>query len=773
MKHLVWFIVVSGLFISNNLWGKVVQGKVENRQGQAVSNVLVEVRETTISTTTDQNGYFELNLEPGEYVLDIKGGSAAHFHQSIQVTDAAQGVLLLSLADEPDHKLVVRANPLEHTKLDMATPTVILAGDELTLKRSSTLGDILQYEPGISVSSFGPAVSRPVIRGLAGSRVQITNNQMTIQDAASTSADHDVGMEPLLAEQVEVIKGPATLLYGSSAIGGVVNISDRKISPNGTDELSGGVELRLGDSATGEETGVFTLDGGNGVWSWHLDGFTSSTDDIEIPGLSESLVLREAEEAEEGEGEHGEEEHGEESAGVLENSSSETDGGSFGTTFTREWGYIGASVSSVQKNYGIPGHEEHGHEEEVGGEPEEEEIVRIDMEQLRYDLQAELENPFAHFDSWFVGYALTDYQHIELEGEETGTRFDNKAWELRSYLKHESQNGWSGIVGIQASERDFSAIGEEAFVPPSVTESIAVYAIEEKKFGDIKWEFGARFESQSISSDGISDIDESGLSFSIGNVYTLTEHNIIALNLSRSQRFASAEELLSDGPHLATSSFEIGDSSIDKETSTNFDFSYRFESERISGELNFYYNQFNDFIYAANVDGLDPCASQDAIDEAEAEELLLVCYKQQDADFKGMEFQMDVLLNPESAHAFTLGVVADVVRAEFDDGTYVPRIPPAKAGLSLNYDYQAISAGLSWLHYEDQTRVSDNELLTRGFDMLDFDLAYRLPIETNELFLFLKAKNLLDEEARDHSSFVKDLAPRAGRSISMGARYTF
>ncbi|WP_196137836.1 TonB-dependent receptor [Aliikangiella sp. G2MR2-5] len=747
---------------------KVIQGVIKNASGEPMKRVEVKVRGELVSAVTNENGEFSLDLPLGIHILDVEGGSKAHFHQQVEVNEGNNELVELTLEDEPTHKIVVTANPLEHTSLDMATPTIVMSGEELVMKRATTLGEILQSQPGLSLSSFGPAVARPVIRGLGGARVQITNNQMIVQDASTTSADHDVGVEPLLAEQIEVVKGPATLLYGSGAIGGIVNTSDRKINDDLVTELTGGIEVRAGDSATGEESLVFTLDGGNENWNWHLDGYSNESDEIEIPGPAESEALHEAEQGEEESG------HEEEAGGVLEGSQSETRGGSFGLTRVGEWGYVGASVSKVDKLYGVPGHAEH-EEEPVNVVIEEaaHEGVEIDMSQTRYDLQASFVELSDIVDQWFIGYALTDYEHSELEGEETGTRFENEAWELKSYLKHNSLMGWTGIVGLQVTERDFVAIGEEAFVPPSTTQTRALFWVEERESGDLKWELGARFDSQKVDAFGMPEVSESGLSFSSGVVYSISNHNKLAFNFSKASRFASVEELFSFGPHVATRSFEIGNANLDKETSNNLDLSYRFESEKFSGEFNLFWNQFNDFIYGANVTAIDSCVSEEAATEAEAEDLQLVCYQQQDADFSGAEFQLEYQLGEIGEHSFKLGILADYIKAELDDGSYVPRIPPMKSGVSLHHDYRAFSAELNWTHFDTQDRLAENELVTEGFELLDLELAYRMPLRADEVFIFFKGKNLLDEEARDHSSFLKDLAPRPGRSFTIGARYSF
>jgi len=748
-----------------------VQGKVIDRDGLGLARVEVIVRDSQWQTITDGNGRFLLELPPGQYTLDVEGGDDLHFHQVIDVTREEQSELIVQLQDEPGHKLVIRANPLEHTSLDMATPTTLISGEELVMKRAGTLGDILQNEPGLSVSSFGPAVARPVIRGLSGSRVTITNNQMMVQDASTISPDHDVGIEALLIEQVEVVKGPATLLYGSGSIGGVVNAIDRKISGSPNDGLSGGIELRGGDSATGEKSAIFSLDGGQNNWNWHLDGYTNQSDELQIPSPAMSQALYRQISEQDGElPANADVAENDGKQNKLNNSQVKTSGGSVGATRLTEWGHWGFAVSRVDKNYGVPGADETSLPVD---ENSEEEAVAIEMVQTRYDLQAKIEQPFEAAEELFVGYASTDYNLQELEGLVLGTEFINKAWEFKSYLKQSSWKGWDGIVGYQQTERDFAAIGEEAFVPPSTTKNKAIFIVEEKQNGDLKWELGARFENQQVSAVGQNSIDGNATSFSAGAVYSLARHNKLALNFARAVRFATAEELFSEGPHIATRSYEIGNEALNNEISSNFDFSYRFERAGFNGEVNFYVNRFSDFIYGANASSTDACVTVDAALEAQSESLQLVCYKQQDAKFKGVELAIETLIFEKNLHQLKLELMADYTRAELDDGENVPRIPPAKTGVSLRYDFDQFSSDLSWVRFRTQNDVALNELPTEGFDMLDLDLIYRLPFQANEMMLFLKGKNLLDEEARDHASFLKDFAPRAGRSFILGARYSF
>jgi len=773
---------------------KTLHVQLKDIDGKPIPNAVIEIKDTSISTIADAQGKAEINAPIGIHTLDVKAGTQGHFHQQIEISQddssSFDNPFVISLETEPEHKLVITANPLEHTVLNMATPTTLLTGEELISKRAATLGEILQAEPGLSVSSFGPAVSRPVIRGLSGSRVKITNNQMSVQDASTNSADHDVGIEPLLSEQIEIIKGPATLLYGSGAIGGVINTTDRKINENQLDDISGGFELRFGNNATGETAAVFTLDGGNEDWNWHIDAFSKSNDDLLIPSYAESEALREHEEHEheeeghEEEHEEHEEDHGE--VGILENSASETNGGSVGVTRLTSKGYWGFSVNQIDKSYGVPGHAHHGEEEEHHDEEEEhhedehheeevhhDEGVTIDMKQTRFDFQTKQDNIFAGVETFFAGLSYTDYEHFELEGDEIGTLFTNKAGEFRSWIKHDRWNEWNGVFGVQVSSREFSAIGEEAIIPKSDTDNQALFWLEEKYFDKLKWELGARFESQSLSAIGHSSKSENGFSFSSGLVYSLKEHNLFAINFAHANRFPSVEEYFSYGPHLATQSFEIGNSELTKETSNNLDISYRFEFDKVTGEINLYMNKFNDFIFSDIVSLTDSCLTEDAIHEAEEHELTLSCYKQQDTDFKGMEFQVSFPIGQIDQHLFSGELFGDWVNAELSSGGYLPRLPANKIGVILNYDYHDLSSSLSWIKYQTQDNLAENELVTPGFEQLDLEVAYRINQDDQQLYLFIKGKNLLDEDARDHSSFVKDLAPRVGRNLTLGLRYSF
>ncbi|PCI73545.1 MAG: hypothetical protein COB38_00325 [Gammaproteobacteria bacterium] len=771
--HLI-FCLISISSFSTYSNAKSVHLLVVDSYSKPLIKALVKIDQLKLSKTSDQFGIVKFDLDCGQYLLDIEAGKYEHFHHYIDIDDGSDyprnSPLLISKIEEPDHKIIIHANPLEHTSLDMATPIAIISGEELISKRASTLGEILQLEPGLSFSSFGPAVARPVIRGLSAGRVMVTNNQMRVQDASTTSSDHDVGIEPLLLQQIEVVKGPASLLYGSGAIGGVINTVDNKIQTSPVDELTGGIEVRLGDSATQEKASVFTLNNGVNDWTWHIDGFRNETGNIKIPVSAESFAQLSLED------EDTSEFHQE---SILSNSYSNTMGGSLGSSFIFDDGYAGLSVSFIEKQYGLPGHSEHG-----GDVVDGEEDVYIDMEQSTVHFQSQFDLSIGALDSLFVGYANTDYQHIEFEGEAIGTRFENQANELKSYIKHKPYLDWSGVAGIQMTSRDFSAIGEEAFIPKSTTNSKALFWLEEKHFDSIKWELGLRFEQQDITLDSGVKRSENGVNYSVGSVYTIKKHNKLALNFSHNVRFPSVEEYFSFGPHLASGTFEIGNPNLTKEYSNNLDFSYRFEEafgkdKSFSGEINLFYNQFTDYIFAQSVVIDDECVLSTensnglAIEQAVEDELSLICYKQKDANYYGAEFKLTSSLAKFNKHQIDIEVFADYLVAKLNSDENLPRIPANKIGFNLVYNYEDFTTDLVWSKNEAQNDVGENELATPAFDLVNLEFAYRISNRSSDWYLFLKGKNLLNEEIRDHGSFIKDLAPRTKRNWALGFRYNF
>jgi iron complex outermembrane recepter protein len=758
---LLALLIAPGVFspaLAQTATGGSITGKVTTLDGQPVADAEVRIVELNRRANVDGEGAFRFeNIAAGSYLLEASSQRLGSSIQRVRVAAGAtaETTLALDLAVHRD-EILVTASPDARSRYEVAQPTSVLSDEELQERLQPTLGETLNKEPGMSSTFFGPGASRPVIRGIGGDRIRVLESGVGAGDASATSPDHAVSIDPFLAESIEVLRGPATLLYGSSAVGGVVNVIDSRIpSELPGEKLAGTVELR-GGSVADERGGAAQLSGGAGRLAWHVDFLKRETDDYEIPGFAESQAFRDAEE---GEGEEGEEEA--EAFGLVPNSATETESGAVGLSYIGGKGFLGVSVSALDTLYGIPGG--HHHEEGEGEEPEEEAAVRIDLEQRRYDLRGGVTQAFGIFRGANVRFGLTDYEHTELEGEEIGTLFTNESWEGRVELLQNRVGALSGSVGIQALSRDFEAIGEEAFVPPTQTDSQAVFAFEEVERGDWRWQFGARYERQDVTAEttGVNDRSFNGLSGSFGLVYQPGEDYSLGISLARSTKLPNAEELFSNGPHIATNAFEIGDPDLDEETSLGLDVTLRKVSGPLTGEITLFANRFDDYIF-----------EQARGDEEDG--LPVFQYIQRDAEFRGAEISgVWELFHGEPNH-LDVEVGADFVRAELrDTGEPLPRIPPRRYRLGLHYRGDKLQGRIEGIRTEEQDRVSRLELPTEGYTLLNATVGYRFFTSRAVYDVLLRGTNLTDEEARNHVSFLKDLVPQPGRDISLSLRVSF
>ncbi|WP_251358605.1 TonB-dependent receptor [Kangiella sp. TOML190] len=752
---------------------KNLTGKVLDEQDNPVVDAEVHIRRLNKTVTTDAQGLFRFEqLEEGRYVIDVEAGSKGHINQSINHNGEQK---MLRVGDDNTEIIVVTGNPLEHSSLEMTSPAVIISGDNLIKNRGANIGETLAEIPGVNLSSFGSGAGRPVIRGQQGNRVTVLSNNSSTQDASNASPDHWIAAEPLLAERVEILKGPATLLYGGGAVGGAINVVDKKIPtrvPNAdTGGIEGGFELRLGDSPTGERAAVGGLTAGKDEWAFRFEAFDAETDSIEIPDFAESEALRLAEEAE------GEAEHSEEAEGILDNSDTDTHGGSVGFSYITDAGYWGIAFSQYDRNYGLPGHAEHHeeHEEDEDEEEHGEEAIRLDLRQKRIDLKGQWNDPFEHFQSLKMNYAYTDYEHREIEGDEIGTTFTNDADELRLELVHKAWAGWQGAFGLQYNNSDFAALGDEAFIPATETNKWGLFWLEEVDVGDWHTELGIRWDRQEIDAGIFGNKDDNAYSFAAGTLWHINEHWSLPINFARAQRLPSVEELYSNAgndedsyvAHLATLTVDVGDDELDKETANNWDIGLRFHTEEIHASLAVFHNRVDDFIYQQLVE------EDHSADPDHEHELPILQFSQKDAVFEGVELEVDWVFADDGKSLWKAGVFGDYTHAEFDDGNYIPRQPAKRFGASLGYQLGDFSADLKAIDAAKQDKVSDGEFATDGYTLVNLNLGYNLYFEQSEMLLFLRGQNLLDEEIRDHASYLKDRAPRAGRSLLAGMRITF
>ncbi len=638
----------------------------------------------------------------------------------------------------------VTATPLASDALEMTQSATILSGEALNRELSSSLGDTLKNMPGLSSASFGANIGRPIIRGMDAARVGVMENNLSSNDASKASQDHAVAIEPFLADQIEVLRGPATLLYGSDSIGGVVNVRTNRIPQDPVDGLSARVVLQ-GDTVADERYGAARLDSGTENFAFHADGWYRDSDDYEIPGFAEA-----------------DPQPGEQPPGKLFNSALQNQGGALGGTWFGETWQAGVAVSAYDSDYGIPG-EGHHHQDEGAHAEEDEEAapVRINLESVRIDGELRATRPWRGIERVQLLVSNTDYEHTELEGAEAGTVFASDTTDARLEVTHERIGDWRGVLGFQYSAQDFSAIGEEAFVPPSTTDAFGLFWLEEAEFELIRMEFGLRYENVDTDTDGGRTADHSPFSASAGAIWHVDANSHVAINFAHAQRAPGDEELFAFGPHVATQVFEIGDPHLATETSNSLEASFKKHAGRLTLTLTAYYNEFDNFIYLADIGEVE-------------DDLPVRLWTQQGAKFTGgeAEFRYDIG-HFDSGH-WEAWAFADVVRASFDDGYDVPRIPPRRLGAGIDWSQGRWTAALSWIHAAAQHRVAEYETATGGYDDVAFDVTYRLPGAGNSSWdLFMRGRNLLDDEIRNHPSFLKDLAPQAGRNVIAGVRVSF
>ena len=685
-------------------------------------------------------------------ILFAFGAPAAH------AQSAAPGSERLHADPDSIPTVVVSASALGVVGDDMITPVTSLGGGALVRARESTLGETLANQPGIASSHFGAGASRPVIRGMDGPRVKILSDGAEIQDASTVSPDHAVGFEPVLAERIEVLRGPSALAYGGGAVGGVVNILDRKIPTAMPDKaVEGSAELRA-NSAAREKTGAFEVTGGAGNIAVHVEGVKRDADAYRV-----------------GEGWN----VGREVTGSFR----KTESGTVGLSWIGERGYLGVAYTKERNEYGIPGHNhefgschphgdhlhcgghdeaaEEGHDHEHAHGAEEVPVVKLDSD--RWDLRGEVRNPLAGFTRARLRASFTDYRHDELEEGAIATSFFNKAHDARVELEHVPLGGWRGVIGLQTTRRDFSTEGEEAYVPPTITRKHALFATEEYKIGDVRLEAGLRHERQKIEVESASqrDRESNGTSLSAGAVWKFAPDYSLRASAARSHRLPSAEELYAGGAHLATATWEIGNQDLTKETSSNLDLTLRKFAGDTTFSLSAFHNRIDNYIYANTLDN--------------HEGFQLVEYAQRDAVFTGLEGELRHRFSP-MVDATLFG---DLVRARFDaaagDGgnRNIPRIPAHRIGVRLNADWQSWHGMVELSRVGTQDRVAEFESPTGGYTMLNLGTHYTTRIGGVPAQIYARINNLTDELAFSHTSFIKEAAPLAGRNLTAGVRFVF
>lgn len=784
-KHLI-AVSLSSLF-SVTAIAQSLQGQVVDTNGQPVSGANIELHGIHGAQTADANGqFFYPQVREGKVELHVSAPGFAH--KSVRLDVQSQGLadLRIVLLDTSIEVVDVTGGPFHASAIESALPVTVLSGDRLRNKQASTLGDTLAGEVGVHSNFHGSVASTPIIRGLDGPRVLISQNGLDAGDASRVGPDHAVSAEASTATQIEVLRGPATLFYGSGAIGGVVNVVDNRVP---TDSQTRGEWLLERESVNNQKLASFNLNTGTDRVAIHADGYWRESDDYHSAGPAEQFAELGA-------------------SSQVKNSAAESRGYTLGASYLLDNGYLGLAFGRLDREYGIPGHS-HGDEGVA---------VFADLQQDRVQLISQLRFEQGLINTLNLKMAYTDYQHEEIEEGLVGTKFANDSKETRIEFLHNEILGWHGGLSLHYKRSDFSALGNEAFTPPSVTDSLALAVMEERHFGPVLAQFGARIERTTLTTDELrfplgvvhdehdhnaesgdliirrfdADHEFDPYSLSLGLVWDFQEGYNLGLSLSHSQRAPSASELLSFGPHIGTGSFEVGalfqlyedeeghaslgltDKPIDLETANNIDLTLRKFNGDVGFILNAFYNQVDNYYYQQTTSlladsGHDHDHDHDH-DHVHGEgELPVYLFAQDDVLLHGFETQVFWQFLP----SWKLSLQGDYVRARLQDGGDLPRTPPLRLGANLSYQSQAISADVGLTRYFSQDKTAQLETETDGYTLLDANLTYHLSLGSHDLALYIKGHNLTDEEARPHTSFLKHLAPLPGRSVALGIRGYF
>ncbi len=674
-----------------------------------------------------------------------------NFKYSLLAGAVLSAVSAIAHADEGEiTKVVVTANPFHKGETEqILLPAKVLAGDELRDKMGNSLGETLSSELGVSSSAFGAGSSRPIIRGLEGARVKMLENGMAVSDVSGLSNDHAVAAEGSVAHQIEILRGPAALLYGSGAIGGLVNVVNERIPPALEPKLTGQAEARYSTVDDGNAMSG-TIDGAAGKLALHLDANSRRTGDYKIPG---SRV-------------QGDPASG---SGRLPNSGTREKGAGFGGSYIDSWGFVGASVSGMDNKYGVPS----------------DEGAVIDQHQTRYDIDSLFRNPLPGIDSAKFKAGYTDYRHAELgEDGEPEVEFKNRALETRTEMVHKPIGGWHGTFGIQTELSHFSAAGaahgeepgeheeEEAghghetdTVPATRSKSTAGFLVEEKEWGPVRVNAGVRFERVERKPVTGQDRSFSLQSGALGALWAFTPGYAAGLTLSRAQRAPTTEELYSEGPHHATITFDLGDVNLRKETSRNIEFSVQKTTGLLRWKGNLFHNSISDFIYG-HVTG------RTVDDEGhDGDELRERIFSQGDATVRGAEAEIEY--NPLGL-GLSGRLFADTSHGDLKNAGSLPLQPASRIGATIGYRSANWRAGATWIHAQSQDRLASFESTPTGsYNQLNANVSYTQKLKNMDLTWFLLAKNLLNDEIRVSTSILKDVSPLPGRNVVFGVRAKF
>jgi iron complex outermembrane recepter protein len=669
-------------------------------------------------------------------------------------------------------EVVVTGNLLNAN--DLITPTTQYSGTQLKLRTQTTLGETLNTALGVSSSYFGPNASRPIIRGLDGDRIRILNNGGATVDASSLSYDHAVAIDPSSIERIDILRGPAALLYGGNAMGGVVNLIDNRIPRVALFDTQGGITGKIdlqASSANQEKNAAFSMESGNDKYTVHADVFNHSTKDLTVP-----VVLPCTQENMTTQAKH------------ICNSASDIKGGALGGTVFFDKGYLGASSSTYHNTYGTVAEDE----------------VTIDMRSKQHAIEGEVKGLTGKFQSIKGQFSTSDYAHTELDAGIAATTFKNKGSHFRLESRHAKLGLLEGVIGLQTEHTRFSADGAEAFAPHSKTRHTALFAYEELGLPWGRISFGGRLESASINSLGNSDIPRffvgerkfTPKNYAIGTIVNLTPAWQATSNISWNQRAPKDYELYANGPHAATGVYEVGNPLFSIEKSINLEAGLQWKKGANRFNFNAFTNRFNNYIALESTGmnrdsdgngggfaGVSDCGDGNSVQSGcLAEVLPEFSYRPVKARFTGLEMSGTVRLlganTTTKTSALDMELRGDLVHAKnLNTRTYLSRITPARVGASLVWTQGAWSSRIGFDRTAQQNRVPEQQNITAGYTLWNAAVTYRMKASRSNVLWFAKLENIGDKLAYSPTSILTQTAlgkaPMPGRNVKLGVQMYF
>jgi len=685
-----------------------------------------------------------------------------------------------AVSSDEERDVIVTA-PFRQSETDVLSGTSVVSGEELTRNLKPTIGETLAKQPGVSATSFGPSASRPILRGFQGERVRVLTDGIGSIDVSNTSVDHAVIIDPLLAERIEVLRGPSALLFGSSAVGGVVNVIDTRIPravPAKGYRLDG--ITTYGSAANERSAGL----AGDVAISEHLvlhaDGSWSKSDDLRIGGHAlteqrrqEAIATSKLPPAAPVPGEDPIDYAANAAIrGTLPNTAAETWTAGVGASIITDTGSLGVSYSHYDSLYGVP--------IRYATLPDQgQEAPRLDIVQNRFDLRAEVNTGGGFLDKIRLRAGHATYRHFELEPDgAVGTAFYNNGTEARLELVQARKGAWLGASGVQYFNRVFDVVGDEAFLPKNETNQTGFFTLQQLDLGKFKAEGGLRYELTDVAARTPLGDERffagqrhfEALSGSLGASYGISDAVRIGLNLSRTERAPSAEELFANGAHAGTQAYELGNPDFKLEKSWGLEGTLHAHGNGFSFDASAYYNRFTNYI--AEIQVAQAVCEAAAAPSGRTVEFPCFQSVQTDATYYGVEAEASVLLAQIGGYKINADVLGDYVRASIVDQGPLPRIPPARVLGGIEAQGDTLSGRVEVEHMFDQNRIAAFETPTNGYTMVNASIGIKPFGAANKTMLTISANNIFDVDARRSASFLKDFAPLAGRDIRATLRFS-